>query len=89
LCTLEREEIVDIARFSMSNSRIQKESLDPIVSVSVSDRKYPIEMYIHWFFGFCSNPGLPFAVGMTLVKLATVTVDDNGKETFVMGGSLD
>jgi vacuolar protein sorting-associated protein 13A/C len=36
-----------------------------------------------------SNPGLPFAVGMTLVKLATVTVDDNGKETFVMGGSLD
>ncbi len=23
------------------------------------------------------------------MKLATVTVDDNGKETFVMGGSLD
>jgi hypothetical protein len=47
LCTLEREEIAHIARFSMSNSRIQKESLDPMVSVSVSDRKYPIGMYIH------------------------------------------
>jgi vacuolar protein sorting-associated protein 13A/C len=42
-----------------------------------------------WFFGFCSNPGLPFVVGMTLVKLATITLDNNGKETFVMGGSLD
>jgi vacuolar protein sorting-associated protein 13A/C len=36
-----------------------------------------------------SNPGHPFAVGMTLAKLAAVTVDDDGKETFVTGGSLD
>ncbi len=41
------------------------------------------------FFCFCSNPGHPFAVGMTLAKLAAVTVDDDGKETFVTGGSLD
>ncbi len=41
------------------------------------------------FFRFCSNPGHPFAAGMTLAKLAAVTVDDNGKETFVTGGSLD
>jgi hypothetical protein len=26
---------------------------------------------------------------MTLAKLAAVTVDDDGKETFVTGGSLD
>jgi hypothetical protein len=47
-------------------------------------------MYIHCgSLVFCSNLGLPFAVGMTLVKLATIIVDDNVKETFVMGGSLD
>ncbi|KAH9321017.1 hypothetical protein KI387_015656, partial [Taxus chinensis] len=36
-----------------------------------------------------SNPGHPFAAGMTLEKLASVTVDDNGKETFITGGALD
>ncbi|KAE8055526.1 hypothetical protein FH972_012359 [Carpinus fangiana] len=36
-----------------------------------------------------SNPGHPFAAGITLEKLSAVTVDDNGKETFVTGGALD
>ncbi|EFJ34969.1 hypothetical protein SELMODRAFT_82033 [Selaginella moellendorffii] len=31
----------------------------------------------------------PFAIGVTLEKLAAVTVDDNGKELFVSGGALD
>lgn len=38
---------------------------------------------------FCSNPGHPFAAGVTLEKLLAVTVDDSGKETFVTGGTLD
>lgn len=38
---------------------------------------------------FCSNPGHPFAAGVTLEKLSAVTVDDSGKETFVTGGALD
>lgn len=39
---------------------------------------------------FCaSNPGHPFAAGLTLEKLAAVTVDGEGKETFITGGSLD
>lgn len=41
-------------------------------------------MFLHF-----SNPGHPFAAGLTLEKLAAVTVDENGKETFVTGGSLD
>ncbi|XP_024524741.1 uncharacterized protein LOC9654875 isoform X2 [Selaginella moellendorffii] len=36
-----------------------------------------------------SNPEQPFAIGVTLEKLAAVTVDDNGKELFVSGGALD
>ncbi|XP_050223282.1 uncharacterized protein LOC126673249 [Mercurialis annua] len=36
-----------------------------------------------------SNPGHPFATGLTLGKLSAVTVDDNGMETFVTGGTLD
>ncbi|KAK4844286.1 hypothetical protein QYF36_018501 [Acer negundo] len=36
-----------------------------------------------------SNTGHPFAAGVTLEKLSAVTVDDNGKETFVTGGALD
>ena len=36
-----------------------------------------------------SNPGHPFAAGLTLEKLSAVTVDESGKETFVTGGALD
>lgn len=40
-------------------------------------------------FFCCSNPGHPFAAGLSLAKLAAVTVDEDGKETFVTGGALD
>ncbi|RVW40626.1 Transposon TX1 uncharacterized 149 kDa protein [Vitis vinifera] len=36
-----------------------------------------------------SNPGHPFAAGVTLEKLSAVTIDDSGKETFVTGGALE
>ncbi|XP_043697676.1 uncharacterized protein LOC122648528 isoform X2 [Telopea speciosissima] len=36
-----------------------------------------------------SNPGHPFASGVTLAKLSAVTIDDSGKETFVTGGALE
>lgn len=36
-----------------------------------------------------SNVGHPFAAGVTLDKLSAFTVDNNGNETFVTGGSLD
>ncbi|CAF2233174.1 unnamed protein product [Brassica napus] len=35
-----------------------------------------------------SNPGHPFSAGFTLEKLLAVTVDENGKETFITGGTL-
>ncbi|XP_073111690.1 uncharacterized protein [Elaeis guineensis] len=36
-----------------------------------------------------SNPGHPFAAGLTLARLSAVTVDDSGKETFATGGALE
>ncbi|XP_068635813.1 uncharacterized protein [Aristolochia californica] len=36
-----------------------------------------------------SNPGHPFAAGLTLSRLSAVTIDDSGKETFATGGALD
>jgi hypothetical protein len=38
---------------------------------------------------FRSNPGHPFCAGITLAKLAAVTTDDAGMETFVASGALD
>lgn len=36
-----------------------------------------------------SNPGKPFCAGVTLSRLAAVTIDENAKETFVPSGALD
>lgn len=46
-------------------------------------------MYQPFWLSFCSNPGHPFAAGVTLEKLSAVTIDDSGKETFVTGGALE
>ncbi|KAF6135498.1 hypothetical protein GIB67_015351 [Kingdonia uniflora] len=36
-----------------------------------------------------SNPGHPFAAGLTLDKLSALTVDDSGRETFATRGALE
>jgi len=36
-----------------------------------------------------SNPGHPFCSGITLSKLAAVTTDEHGVETFDTSGALD
>lgn len=38
---------------------------------------------------FYSNPGHPFTSGVTLAKLAAVTIDEQGNETFDTSGALD
>lgn len=38
---------------------------------------------------FYSNPGHPFSSGVTLAKLAAVTIDEQGNETFDTSGALD
>lgn len=45
-----------------------------------------LHLMIPWFF---SNPGNPFSCGVTLAKLAAVTMDEQGNETFDTSGALD
>ncbi|KAK8499441.1 hypothetical protein V6N12_012495 [Hibiscus sabdariffa] len=45
---------------------------------------------VHFRYEDCiSNPGHPFASGVTLAKLAAVTMDEQGNETFDTSGALD
>lgn len=45
---------------------------------------FPAKIFLYF-----SNPGHPFAAGVTLEKLSASTVDDSGKEAFVTGGALE
>lgn len=46
--------------------------------------------YLFYFYFFsCSNPEHPFCSGITLAKLAAVTMDEQGNETFDTSGALD
>ena len=38
---------------------------------------------------FYSNPGRPFCSGVTLAKIAAVTIDEQGNKTFDTSGALD
>ncbi|BBN04917.1 vacuolar protein sorting-associated protein 13A/C [Marchantia polymorpha subsp. ruderalis] len=63
--------------------------LGSLISTIIGNLKLSITN-IHIRYEDCeSNPGHPFAAGLTLEKLAAVTVDGEGKETFITGGSLD
>lgn len=49
----------------------------------------PMKLWKALLILFSSNPGHPFAAGLTLGKLFAVTVDDKGNETFATGVNLD
>lgn len=59
----------------------------PYVACIKKQRKQII-VYIN-FFSSGSNYGHPFACGVTLAKLAAVTMDEQGNETFDTSGALD
>ncbi|CAM6084054.1 unnamed protein product [Calypogeia fissa] len=63
--------------------------LGSLISTIIGNLKLSISNIHIRYEDLESHPGHPFAAGVTLEKLAAVTVDENGKETFVTGGSLD
>lgn len=79
--------VIGNLKLSISNIHIRYEDIERWVHVLLlsfiiifaEPNKYP----------FCSNPGHPFASGVTLDKLLAMTVDDNGKEIFATGGALE
>ncbi|POO03120.1 Vacuolar protein sorting-associated protein [Trema orientale] len=70
-------------------SEVNKSWLGSLVSTIVGNLKLSISNIHIRYEDVESNPGHPFAAGVTLEKLLAVTVDDNGKETFVTDGALD
>ncbi|XP_047340404.1 uncharacterized protein LOC124943990 [Impatiens glandulifera] len=73
----------------LMTSELNKTWLGSLIDTIIGNLKLSITN-IHIRYEDCeSNLGHPFAAGITLEKLSAVTVDDNGKETFVTGGALE
>ncbi|GKU95670.1 hypothetical protein SLEP1_g9001 [Rubroshorea leprosula] len=70
-------------------SEMNKSWLGSLISTIIGNLKLSISNVHIRYEDFESNPGHPFASGLTLEKLSAVTVDDSGKEAFVTGGALD
>lgn len=78
-----------VERAQQLNSEVNTSWLGSLISTIVGNLKLSISNIHVRYEDIESNPGHPFAAGITLEKLSAVTVDDNGKETFVTGGALD
>jgi glucan phosphoethanolaminetransferase (alkaline phosphatase superfamily) len=61
-----------------------------LLLVFIRDSSEILASFFSYFNNICSsNPGHPFAAGITLAKLAAVTMDEEGNETFDTSGALD
>ncbi|TQD75366.1 hypothetical protein C1H46_039097 [Malus baccata] len=71
-------------------NRIRNTSwLGSLISTIIGNLKLSISNIHIRYEDIESNPGHPFAAGITLESLSAKTVDSNGNETFVTGGALD
>ncbi|XP_048140983.1 uncharacterized protein LOC115736923 isoform X3 [Rhodamnia argentea] len=78
-----------LERAQQLKSEVNQSWLGSLINTIIGNLKLSISNIHIRYEDLESNPGHPFAMGLTLEKLITVTVDDNGKETFVTGGSLE
>ncbi|KAI6702353.1 hypothetical protein NL676_011489 [Syzygium grande] len=78
-----------LERAQQLKSEVNKSWLGSLINTIIGNLKLSISNIHIRYEDLESNTGHPFAMGLTLEKLITVTVDDNGKETFVTGGSLE
>ncbi|KAB2092888.1 hypothetical protein ES319_A02G061000v1 [Gossypium barbadense] len=63
--------------------------LGSLIATIIGNLKITISN-VHIRYEDCfSNPGHPFSFGVTLAKLAAVTMDEQGNETFDTSGALD
>ncbi|KAG9142716.1 hypothetical protein Leryth_005471 [Lithospermum erythrorhizon] len=70
-------------------SEMNKSWLGSLISTVIGNLKLSISNVHIRYEDLESNPGHPFAAGVTLDKLSAFTVDEGGKEAFVTGGALD
>ncbi|KAG0557949.1 hypothetical protein KC19_11G167800 [Ceratodon purpureus] len=89
-----REEEEKLVRSKADNNKNAEEASDSswlgsLIGTVIGNLKLSITNIHIRYEDEESNAGHPFAAGLTLAKLAAVTVDEDGKETFVTGGALD
>ncbi|GMJ08700.1 hypothetical protein like AT4G17140 [Hibiscus trionum] len=78
-----------LSLLSISISNLNKSWLGSLIGIIIGNLKLSISNIHVRYEDLESNPGHPFAAGLTLERLSAVTVDESGKETFVTGGALD
>ncbi|KAL8053513.1 hypothetical protein ABFS82_05G077000 [Erythranthe guttata] len=71
------------------NTEMNKSWLGSLINTVIGNLKLSISNVHIRYEDLESNPGHPFAVGVTLDKLSAFTVDDKGEETFITGGALE
>ncbi|XP_010266663.1 PREDICTED: uncharacterized protein LOC104604129 isoform X2 [Nelumbo nucifera] len=84
LATLEAK-----ARSKVENSAGGNSWLGSLIATIIGNLKISISNVHIRYEDSISNPGHPFSSGVTLAKLAAVTTDDHGNETFDTSGALD
>ncbi|XP_073134921.1 uncharacterized protein [Henckelia pumila] len=71
------------------DTELNKSWLGSLINTVIGNLKLSISNIHIRYEDLESNPGHPFAAGVTLDKLSAITMDDNGKETFITGGALE
>ncbi|KAD5802908.1 hypothetical protein E3N88_14268 [Mikania micrantha] len=78
-----------ISKSKIGNSAAGNSWLGSLIGTIIGNLKISIGNVHIRYEDSVSNPGHPFAVGITLAKLAAFTVDEKGNETFDTSGALD
>ncbi|KAI7737217.1 hypothetical protein M8C21_020745, partial [Ambrosia artemisiifolia] len=78
-----------LSKSKLGNSATGNSWLGSLIGTIIGNLKISIGNVHIRYEDSISNPGHPFAVGVTLAKLAAFTVDKKGNETFDTSGALD
>lgn len=78
-----------VERAQQLTSEMNTSWLGSLINTIIGNLKLSISNIHIRYEDLESNPGHPFAAGITLDKLSAVTVDNNGKEIFATGGALE
>ncbi|WCJ20748.1 hypothetical protein M5689_002962 [Euphorbia peplus] len=78
-----------LERAQRLKSEVNSSWLGSLINTIIGNLKLSISNIHIRYEDHESNPGHPFAAGVTLGKLSAVTIDEYGMETFVTGGTLD
>ncbi|CAI9779714.1 unnamed protein product [Fraxinus pennsylvanica] len=78
-----------LSRSNKGNPSSGNSWLGSLISTIIGNLKITISNVHIRYEDSASNPGHPFSCGITLAKLAAVTMDEQGNETFDTSGALD